>query len=168
MHNHDAKGKIGGATNAREQDPQPLAGYAALLTTYGIGAMAACLLLFEQRKSVRRINLRKLALMAIATEHLSRTIAKDSITSPLRAPFARFVEPIGDGEVNEEVIGTGLRRAIGELITCPFCLAQWVATALVAGSLAVPNFTAAVTTVSTLARASDYLQFVYDRAKNND
>ena len=106
--------------------------------------------------------------MALATQHLSRLIAKDSITSPLRAPFTQFVEATGEGEVNEKVIGKGLHHAIGELITCPFCLGQWVASALLAGMLAAPNFTTALTTVCSVARTSDYLQLGYDRLKNSD
>lgn len=45
--------------------------------------------------------------MALATAHLSRLITKDSVTSVLRAPFARFEEPAGEGEVNEEAVGSG-------------------------------------------------------------
>ena len=102
-----------------------------------------------------------LVLYALATEHLSRVITKDSVTSVLRAPFTRFKEPAGEGEVNEEVVGQGARHAIGELLTCPFCAAQWVATGLVAGSVAAPTLTTAVISVSAAARASDYLQLLY-------
>jgi hypothetical protein len=69
-----------------------------------------------------------LLLYALATEHLSRVITKDSLTSVLRSPFTRFKEPAGEGEVNEDAIGTGARHAVGELFTCPFCMAQGVAT----------------------------------------
>jgi hypothetical protein len=82
----------------------------------------------------------------------------------LRVPFARFEEPAGVGEVNEKVVGTGVRHAVGELLTCPFCAAQWVATALVAGRIAAPNLTAAVVTVSAVARLSDFLQLAYGLA----
>jgi hypothetical protein len=99
---------------------------------------------------------------------LSRLITKDSITSPLRAPFTRFIGPAGDGEVNEEVIGTGLRHAIGELVTCPFCIGQWVASGLVAGLAAAPEATEAFATVCALARVSDYLQLAYDRLKSHE
>ena len=76
-------------------------------------------------------------------------------------PFTVFQEPAGEGEVNEEVIGHGAQHAIGELLTCPFCLGQWVATALVAGTVAAPTLTTAIVSVSALARASDYLQLLY-------
>jgi hypothetical protein len=63
--------------------------------------------------------------------------------------------------VNEEVIGSGPRQAIGELLTCPFCLDQWVTTGLVAGSVAAPTLTTAVISVSALARTADYLHLLY-------
>jgi hypothetical protein len=102
-----------------------------------------------------------LLLYGLATEHISRVITKDSLTSVLRSPFTRFKEAAGEGEVNEEVIGTGVRHAVGELLTCPFCVAQWVATGLIAGSVALPGFTTAVVSVSAAARVSDYLDLLY-------
>jgi Protein of unknown function (DUF1360) len=169
----DSKGKVAqlhaGHDHSDEQapDPRPLRGYAVLLGTYSLGATLAIALLRDRRAQVRKLDFRTLLFLAIATQHLSRLIAKDSITSVLRSPFTRFVEATGEGEVNEEVIGEGLRHAIGELITCPFCISQWVAAGLVASTLAAPNFTAALTTVCTLARTNDYLQLAYDHVKNN-
>ena len=79
-------------------------------------------------------------LISIATHKLSRLLAKDSVTSPLRAPFTRYAEPGGAAEVNEEVRdqGSSIRHSIGELVTCPFCLAVWVATGLTGGLVLAP------------------------------
>jgi hypothetical protein len=153
--------------DADAPDPRPLRGYAVLLGTYSLGATLAIALLRDRKSQVRRLDFRTLLFLAIATQHLSRLIAKDAITSVVRAPFTRFVEATGEGEVNEEVIGVGLRHAIGELITCPFCISQWVAAALLASTLAAPNFTSALTTVCTLSRTNDCLQLAYDHFKNN-
>lgn len=116
---------------------------------------------------LRRPDVMDLALYALATEHLSRLITKDSVTAVLRAPFTEFKEPAGEGEVNEEVVGDGTRHAVGELLTCPFCVAQWVATALVAGSIAAPDLTRAVVAISATARLSDYLQLLYAFCREN-
>jgi hypothetical protein len=67
--------------------------------------------------------------------------------------------------VSERVIGTGVRHALGELVTCPFCIAQWTATALVAGRVFSPRLTTGVTTVAALAGTSDYLQLAYATLK---
>jgi hypothetical protein len=73
----------------------------------------------------------------------------------------------GGGEVNEEVVGTGLRHAIGALVTCPFCIGQRVASGLVAGMAALPETAEAFATVDAPARVSDYLQLAYDQLKSN-
>src|SRR4051794_28700891 len=72
------------------------------------------------RKSTR-MDSRDLILVGVATHKLSRVITKDAVTSPIRAPFARYQEDLGYGEVNETARGSGLRASIGELLTCNYC-----------------------------------------------
>lgn len=152
-------------SDALHDDPRPLTGYAALLAVYGGIVGASTVALRRRRAGITTVTVKDVALMGLATAHLSRLVTKDSVTSVLRVPFARFEEPAGEGEVNEEVVGGGLRHAVGELLTCPFCAAQWVATALVVGRVALPSFTTAVITVSAVARVSDFLQLLYGRAR---
>jgi len=149
-----------------KDDPRPLEGHAGLLASYAVLAGAVALGLRRKESRLKSLGPMDLVLYGLATEHLSRTLTKDSVTAVLRSPFARFKEPAGEGEVNEEVIGTGARHAIGELITCPFCLAQWVATGLIAGSVAAPALTTAVVSVSAAARVSDYLDLAYGLLRN--
>jgi len=149
------------------KDPRPLKGYEFLLGTYTLASALAVALVKSRKDETRRLSLRRIALLALATQHLSRLIAEDSILAPLRAPFTHFVEPTGEGEVREEVVGTGLRHAVGELLTCPYCLAQWTASGLVAGTIAFPNLTDAMVAVCAVARLSDYLQLGYDHFKSD-
>ncbi|HEX3614190.1 MAG TPA: DUF1360 domain-containing protein [Sporichthyaceae bacterium] len=100
-----------------------------------------------------------LALVAIATLRTSRLIAKDSVTSPLRAPFTRFQEAGGAGEVNEQVVGRGARKAMGELLSCPFCIGQWVSTGLVGGLVLAPRATRWLAATMCVSAAADTLQF---------
>ena len=148
-------------------DPRPLGGFAAILATYLVAAAVLVATLKRRSGRLRTIGVRELVLLTLATQHLSRLITKDAVTSPLRSPFTQFVKATGEGEVEEEVVGTGLRHALGDLVTCPFCLSQWVATGLVAGTLALPSLTEAVTVVCALARASDWLQLGYDHLKGD-
>jgi hypothetical protein len=106
-------------------------------------------------------------LIAIATHKLSRLIAKDAVTSPLRAPFTRYSEASGAAELNEEVRdgGSALRHSIGELITCPFCLAVWVATGFTGGLVLAPRLTRLAATAMTATAVSDFLQMAYTIAK---
>lgn len=153
-------------TRRARRDPRPLSGYAALLSVYGGIVGVSAVALRTRRRAAGRMSPMDLLLMGLATAHLSRTITKDSVTSVLRLPFARYEEAAGEGEVNEEVVGSGFRHAVGELLTCPFCAAQWVATALVVGRMAAPNLTAAVVSVSAVARTSDFLQLLYGLARD--
>jgi hypothetical protein len=146
-------------------DPRPLAGYARLLALYGGISGGLTLLLRKRAGRLPSLGPMDAVLYGLATEHLSRVLTKDSITSPLRAPFTKFEGAAGEGEVNEVATGHGTHHAIGEMLTCPFCAAQWVATGLVAGSIAAPTFTRAVVSISAVARLSDYLQFAYAFAR---
>lgn len=154
----------GASSEPPGSDPRPLGGYAKLLALYSSASVALVLAL--RRRKVPKFSPMDLILYALATEHLSRVMTKDSITSVIRAPFTTYEGPAGEGEVNEKVVGHGTRHAAGEMLTCPFCAAQWIATALFAGSVGAPRLTRAVVTISATARLSDYLQFVYAAAKN--
>jgi hypothetical protein len=142
---------------------RPLLGYLTLGTTYGLGALTLGLL--ARRRGESRISTRDLTLITVATHRLSRTLAKDAVTSPLRAPFTRYAGPGLPSEVNEEVAprkeGTQVGHAVGELVSCPFCLAQWVATALVAGQLIAPAVTRHITSTLTAVAGADVLHFAY-------
>jgi hypothetical protein len=142
-------------------DPRPLGGYAMVPGAYGVMAGGLAVALRKRAPTLRRLDAMDLVLCGLATEHLTRLITKDSVTAVLRAPFTEFKEPAGEGEVNEDAVGHGTRHAVGELLTCPFCSAQWVATALVAGRIAVPSLTRAIVFVGAAARLSDYLQLLY-------
>jgi hypothetical protein len=143
---------------------RPLGGYLAAMGTYaGVTAALATLVRATNRQVPERPATQDVVLLAIATHKLSRLLSKDAITSPLRAPFTRYDRPIGSGEVMEQVRdqGSGTRHAIGELLSCPFCLAVWVATAFTGGLVLAPRLTRLVATALTAVAASDFLQMGY-------
>ncbi len=106
---------------------RPLGGYAALMGLFLVvwGAFAAWFRASD-RVLPARVPPGDLALLAVSTHKVSRLIAKDRVTSTFRAPFTRFEDDAGPSEVNEAARGHGLRRAIGELLICPYCLGLWV------------------------------------------
>ncbi len=147
---------------------RPLDGYVTTMGAFGVlAAGVAGAARLTGRPVPERPALGDVVLISIATHKLSRLIAKDAITSPLRAPFTRYSEPAGSGELNEEVRdeGSALRHSIGELVSCPFCLAVWVATGLTSGLIFAPRFTRLAATVFTATAASDFLQMAYSLAK---
>ncbi|GAA2677825.1 DUF1360 domain-containing protein [Actinoplanes palleronii] len=147
---------------------RPLSGYVVAMGTFGaLAASLAAAAKLTGRSAPDRPSPADVALLSIATHKLSRLIAKDSVTSPLRAPFTRYTEPAGAAELNEEVrdSGSSVRHGIGELITCPFCLAVWVATGLTGGLVLAPRLTRLAATALTATAVSDFLQMAYDVAK---
>ena len=144
----------------RDNDEHPLAGYAALMALYN-ALFAGGLLLVRTtgRKLPERTSLVDVLLLSVTTFRLSRLISKDSVTGALRAPFTEFQEPAGSGEVNERPRGSGLRKAVGELLTCPFCVGQWVASALAFGMIFTPAFTRLVAAIGTMVTLADWLHY---------
>lgn len=144
-------------------EARPLGGYTSALAVYGSGVAALAAAVRLQRKRVpREIRPWDVALLGLATHKLSRTLAKDAVTSPLRAPFTEYEGAAGDAEVMEESREHGgPRHALAELLTCPFCLAQWVATAFVGGSVFAPRFTRLAEATMAGVAVSDFLQLAY-------
>ncbi|MEV7041482.1 DUF1360 domain-containing protein [Amycolatopsis sp. NPDC051061] len=146
---------------------RPLAGYAGAMGAYGafVGGLTALGRLLGARVP-HRIGAADTALLGAATFKASRMLAKAAITSPLRAPFTRYEEPAGEDELNESVPAKGhAGHAIGELVSCPFCLDVWIGTGLAAGLIMAPKPTRLVATVLTAVGAADALHLLYDAGK---
>ena len=144
----------------------PLRGYAGAMSVYGgvVTALAAAAKL-AGRALPERISPWDTAVTALATHKLSRLLAKDSVTAPLRAPFTRFEGPSGPAELAEDVAGGGKAKTIGELVTCPFCIGMWVSTGFTAGYVFAPRATRLAATTLAVLAGSDFLQFAYAHAE---
>jgi hypothetical protein len=148
-------------------EERPLVSYAGLT-----GAFAGLTLAFSAwvkrsgRELPERISAADLALVTTATHKAARLLAKDRVTSAVRAPFTRFEEEGGPGEVEEQARGRGLRRAIGELLICPYCLSMWIATAFAAGLVVAPRPTRWTASVLTAVLGSDVLQALYRKLED--
>lgn len=145
---------------AAADDDRPLAGYLVAMGVFGT-LTAAVSALGARRGGGDPIGSRDLVLVGVATHKLARIVAKDAVASPLRAPFTRYVGPAGPGEVAEEVRGRGVQHALGELLTCPFCLSPWVATSLLAGLTVAPRTTRHALAVFTAVSVADLLQLTH-------
>ena len=106
------------------------------------------------------------ALVTVATHKASRLLAKDRVASAIRAPFTRFEDDTGAGEVSEAARGRGLRRAVGELLICPYCLSVWIAAGFMAGLIVAPRPTRWVAAVLATVFGSDVLQIAYKKAED--
>src|SRR4051812_43457434 len=130
------------ATQYRNGEDRPLGGYLALATVYlGGTAAGAAAIKALGRPVPDELSPWDVAQLAVATHKLARLVAKDPVTSPLRAPFTEFHGTSAPSELAEEVRGHGLQHSIGELLTCPMCLGQWVATGFTLGLCLAPRAT---------------------------
>ncbi len=145
-------------------EPRPLAGDLGAMGVYlGLVSAGAAAVRAAGRELPERIPVGDALMLTVATFRLARRIAKDPVTSPIRAPFTQFQGPSGHAEIAEEVREHGgVKHAVGELLTCPFCLAQWVGTAFVFGYATAPKATRLAALTMTMVAGSDVLQFVYD------
>lgn len=155
------------ATEYRQGEDRPLGGYAAVLAVFGVlvvgtaGAAAG-----TGRRLPPGLGPYDVLLLAVGTHKLSRTLSKDAVTSPLRAPFAQYSGQGGPGEVREEVrAASGLRHSLGELLTCPFCLDAWITTLLTIGMVFAPRVTRLVAAAFTALAGADFLHLAYAKAQ---
>ena len=145
---------------------RPLGGYLTLTGGFAV-AFAGSLWAAKRRRGELpdRLGAWDLVTVGFATHKLTRLIAKERAMAFLRAPFVRHQEGTGQGEVSEQPRGTGLQLAVGELLVCPYCLGQWVASGLAVGLVAAPRLTRLTTFIFTAETIADFLQLAYFAAE---
>ena len=147
---------------AEPEERPPFAAYAAFATVFH-GAVAGAVVAAKRsgRDLPERVELQDLALIGAASYKLSRLVAKKKITSFVRAPFTELEGKGGPAEVEEKARGSGVRRAVGELLTCPYCLGLWASGGFHAGLLFAPRSTRFTASVLSAMTISDFLQIAY-------
>ncbi|HET9172377.1 MAG TPA: DUF1360 domain-containing protein [Actinospica sp.] len=141
----------------------PLGGYLGAMGVYTacVGTLAA--IARATRRPIEPPGAWDVVVSAAATHRLSRLVARDPVTSPLRAPFTRLEGTQGPAELKEEPRGQGARHLLGELITCPFCTGMWIATGLSAGYVFAPRATRLAAAGLAALTGSDFLHFARAR-----
>jgi hypothetical protein len=148
-------------------EPKPFAEYGALIAAFNVGFAALAVLAARSMRGLpERYSLTDVAIVGAGTHKLSRILTKDRVTSVLRAPFTRFKENAGHGEVHEESRGSGMQRAVGELLVCPYCTGLWVAAAMTLGLVRAPRATRMVSFTLAVLTLSDMLQLAYRAAED--
>lgn len=146
---------------------RPLGAYATLVTVFNVGFAGALAAAIRSRGGLPgRYSAFDLITVGMATHKISRLITKDKVTGFLRAPFVRYKEPAGHGEVEEEPRGEGLRYATGELLVCPYCVSQWVVGAFAAGMVGAPQATRLVAFMYSAQAVADFAQLGYKAAED--
>jgi hypothetical protein len=144
---------------------RPVAAYGVMTGAFGAALAATLVALGKSGRFPEQIATRDLVLMGVATHKLSRLLTKDKVTSFLRAPFTEYQEGAGQGEVDEKARGKGIQLAFGELLSCPYCIAQWIAAGFTCGLVASPRTTRLIAGIYVVETISDFLQAAYRAAE---
>ena len=156
-------GPLDGYAPPRERPP--FGANARFSGVFNAGFGAALATAARNGRLPERVEPGDVLLIGVASHKLSRVITKDKITSFLRAPFTEFQEPGAPGEVEERARGRGLRRAVGELLICPYCIGLWLAAGMHMGLVYAPRTTRTVASTFTALTISDFLQIAYKAAE---
>jgi Protein of unknown function (DUF1360) len=145
----------------------PLGGYAMLMGTF-VSVVAALSTWIHRsgRELPERIAPGDIALLTVATHKASRLITKDRVTGAVRAPFTEYQSDGGPAEVEERARGHGFRRALGELLVCPYCLGMWIATFLAGGLVVAPRPTRWAASVLSVHFGADLMQLAYKKLED--
>ena len=137
------------------QERPPYEAYAAIAVSFGgllaaVGAVGRLL----DRDPQCQTSL-DFGILALASFKAARTLARDPVTAPVRAPF---LEGEADSEDEQPVRDGGLQQAIGELVTCTRCVGTWAAAGLASTQIVAPRFGRLLTWSLGAAAANDFLQ----------
>lgn len=141
---------------------RPLGGYLVTMSAY-TGAVSAITALARamHKGPPERLTPWDVTMLALATAKFARLLSKDPATSPLRAPFTEYESTQSPAELSESARGHGAQKAVGELMSCPLCLGQWIATGLAGGLVIAPRVTRLVAATGAALFGSDVLQYGY-------
>lgn len=132
--------------------------YAAL--TAGWSTLLAAVLVGARDKGEEPVKSSEIVPLGIATFALAKLISKEKIAAPERA---LLVDELGRPK------GTGVRYALGELVTCTRCTGTWAALGLTGLRVLRPREARVVTTLLGATAVNDFLQgcFSWTSARTN-
>jgi hypothetical protein len=124
--------------------------YAAL--SAGWGALLGAVLLAARDKGDEPVRSTEVPALGLATFALAKLVAKEKVDAWVREPF---VEERPEGRRPK---GTGLRYAVGELLTCTRCVGVWSALGLTALRVTHPREARVVNAVLGASAINDVAQ----------
>lgn len=132
------------------------------------GVFNLALAWFCWRKRPEPIAARDWGMLVLATFRMSRLLAYDDVMQAYRDPVAEVVpHDSGAGDTTQARPGVGIRRALGELITCPVCNGTWIAAGLVYGLRLAPRYTRTLMAIMSAVGATEILQGVFEALQWN-
>ncbi|MER5294808.1 DUF1360 domain-containing protein [Streptomyces pharetrae] len=145
-----------------EQGEVPLTSYAGVAGVFAASAVTYALVFRRLGRQVpERVPPWDVALLGTATFKAARLLTRDKVTSFLRAPFTRRAGEGGGSEVSDVPRGGTARQAVGSLVSCPFCMAAWVAAGLTAYYAWAPRPARLVCAGLSAVTVADWLQYAW-------
>lgn len=102
-------------------------------------------------------------LLIFATFRLTRLFVYDKITGFIRRPFHHEYDvTLEDGTIETflEVKGNGVRKFIGELLSCYWCTGVWCAFIIYCGYLIIPIYSTPVIIILAIAGCASIVEAV--------
>ncbi|WP_226035556.1 DUF1360 domain-containing protein [Aquibacillus saliphilus] len=102
-------------------------------------------------------------LLSLATFRLTRLVVYDDITNFIRLPFHDIREEVNeDGSIDEilYIKGSGIRKFIGELLSCHWCTGIWSAAILFVGYTLFPFMVMPLIIILALAAVGSIVQVI--------
>lgn len=149
----------------RGHEQEPLIDYALLATTFVTVTGSAVAAALRRGAVPAHVPLGDTLLLGLATARLARLFTREKVTRPIRAPFTDVDEGARPDEVKEHPRGSGLIRAMGELLTCPRCFGMWASAALSLGYLFAPAPTRIASGILSASLISDYVNLRFAHAR---
>lgn len=150
----------------RDEKKSLLTSYGVLLTAFGVYTVltyqaSQCA---EDKKS--KFSLGDYLLLGFATHKITRILSHDRVTRPLRAPFTEEKPQPKEKAKKEVSKGSGIQKALGDLLTCQFCLGPWVAASLLLGFNVLPQYSRRIASIFAVVAGSDFLHLGYQSLKS--
>jgi hypothetical protein len=140
------------------QEERPLPEYAALTAVFG-GVLGGFLFL-ARRRLPERVPFGDILRIGLASYKLGRLVAKDDVTTWVRAPVTQ------DPDATEPK-PRGVERVLGELVTCPYCVSVWTASGLSYALVLCPRQTRVVTTIFGAQAIADFLNGAFVKLRED-
>ena len=134
----------------------PYGAYGLILGGFA-GVVAATAALEQTLRRPVPTSALDLALLGAATFKVARVVSRERLGKVVREPFVATADAAGDGAPHERPVGSGLRRAVGELVTCSRCTGTWAAAGLVATRTAAPRFGRVLVWTLAAGAVNDFL-----------
>ena len=80
----------------------------------------------------------ELVMLGLASHRIGRMVSFERVGEPFRAPFTATVPDESGADETVVARGRGVRWVLGELVSCPTCVATWASLGLAIGQRFLP------------------------------